>query len=470
MSFVIPGSSASHLPPAGSVCSFCRRHLYTSSTLLVKRPQKPYRMTLPFVDAHGYPSQTRPGGQDRLSLKLQETLADLAERRRVSPLERYGSENGFGLKMRPRVDEDGRQLPGKRPELTTSMWGRMKDAYSEGRLRGPGAYGRRSEAGSPYQGGFGLLPRSRDETERIQRDEHDSRPFRVAQSTSPYTRSYREISNDEASRSSPAEAAFGQSSGPSRQTQPFSERSPRPSTRERSGLAPQILSGTSHDDIPLRSDNPPRPARRAVSNSIKPFLRPGILKVNSSRSYTTSPRPLRSQEPRDEHKRTQPRLPPIPASRQTLYDSALPVSLPAPVDSDTVPDEQSDLVKHPWQPTKKLSFAAMSGLKALHQADPETFNRNFLSKRFGISVEAVRRILRSDYRQLRAEITAIEARPATRMKRGDEKRSLQGTKWDRSNLTAEKYSPVPAIMRAYVNAPSPKPSSLAENPTPKNEK
>lgn len=51
----------------------------------------------------------------------------------------------------------------------------------------------------------------------------------------------------------------------------------------------------------------------------------------------------------------------------------------------------------PWSPKKKLSFAAMDGLRALYKADPVSFNKNVLAKRFGISHEAVSRILRGRF-------------------------------------------------------------------------
>ena len=99
----------------------------------------------------------------------------------------------------------------------------------------------------------------------------------------------------------------------------------------------------------------------------------------------------------------------------------------------------------------------MAGLKALHTADPHNFSRSVLSERFGISVEAVRRILKSGFRQGDADGAGmggeIMARPATkaRLEEDGERKSLRGSKWDRSNLTSEAYSPVPAIMRAYGN-------------------
>jgi hypothetical protein len=110
----------------------------------------------------------------------------------------------------------------------------------------------------------------------------------------------------------------------------------------------------------------------------------------------------------------------------------------------------------------------MAGLKALHAADPDKFTYSDLSKKFGISYEAVNRILKSSWRDkvARGEVSSTrenvdwenEARPATResamafvkrdMPEEVEEKTLRGTKWDTSPELGETYSPVPAITRA----------------------
>jgi hypothetical protein len=87
----------------------------------------------------------------------------------------------------------------------------------------------------------------------------------------------------------------------------------------------------------------------------------------------------------------------------------------------------------PWAPVKKLTFQAMAGLRALHTNDPETFNREALSQRYGISYDAVTRILRSDYQNRKAQETGEK---------------IQGTKWD-MNPGTSRLSPVRAINRAF---------------------
>lgn len=51
-----------------------------------------------------------------------------------------------------------------------------------------------------------------------------------------------------------------------------------------------------------------------------------------------------------------------------------------------------------WAPTKRLSRPAMIGIKSLHAEDPVKYSRAVLSKSFGVSVEAIARILKSDGR------------------------------------------------------------------------
>ncbi|WRT63326.1 uncharacterized protein IL334_000231 [Kwoniella shivajii] len=106
-----------------------------------------------------------------------------------------------------------------------------------------------------------------------------------------------------------------------------------------------------------------------------------------------------------------------------------------PPSSSKSPDEY-------WKPTKKLTYSAMAGMKALYSLDPVKFSKEVLSKKFGISREAVTRILKSKYRKDgQGEI------------QGQGEIGLKGTKWDRNPSTAETVSPVPAILRAFGKDP-----------------
>ncbi|KAJ9099168.1 hypothetical protein QFC21_004048 [Naganishia friedmannii] len=67
--------------------------------------------------------------------------------------------------------------------------------------------------------------------------------------------------------------------------------------------------------------------------------------------------------------------------------------------ADTTPTHTPE--RHPtrWEPTKKISLPAMHGLRALHASDPQAFGHAVLAEKFGISREAVARILRSRFRE-----------------------------------------------------------------------
>lgn len=90
----------------------------------------------------------------------------------------------------------------------------------------------------------------------------------------------------------------------------------------------------------------------------------------------------------------------------------------------------------------------MAGLKALHQSDPEKFNRAYLAKKFSISYEAVTRIIKSKYRERAvSQVSTTEPRPAARL-RGDHEENvnrLAGTKWDKR--PSGKLESIPAILR-----------------------
>ena len=51
-----------------------------------------------------------------------------------------------------------------------------------------------------------------------------------------------------------------------------------------------------------------------------------------------------------------------------------------------------------WQPRKKLSPDAMEGIKHLHAQNPEQYSTKVLANEFEVSPEAIRRILKSNWR------------------------------------------------------------------------
>jgi hypothetical protein len=81
----------------------------------------------------------------------------------------------------------------------------------------------------------------------------------------------------------------------------------------------------------------------------------------------------------------------------------------------------------------------MSGLRALHHADPKLYHRAILAEKFGISYDAVGRILRSRFEHKKEQVAIREAevREAGRGRTGYVERE-------------EDLSPVPAIQRAVA--------------------
>ena len=89
----------------------------------------------------------------------------------------------------------------------------------------------------------------------------------------------------------------------------------------------------------------------------------------------------------------------------------------------------------PWEPAKKLTYDAMAGLKALYKNDPQTWTVGALSHKFGISWEAVRRILKSNWQERKVSASKRQTEAA-----------LEGTKWGKSPSTAT------IIDRAYAKS------------------
>lgn len=65
--------------------------------------------------------------------------------------------------------------------------------------------------------------------------------------------------------------------------------------------------------------------------------------------------------------------------------------------------------KRRWEPKKKLTHATMSAIKELHRQDPQQWTKAALSRQFGVSYEAIARILKSNWR----EKEAARAAPAS---------------------------------------------------------
>lgn len=83
-----------------------------------------------------------------------------------------------------------------------------------------------------------------------------------------------------------------------------------------------------------------------------------------------------------------------------------------------------------WSPTTKLSHEAQHGLRLLHASDPERFSIDVLSRRFHISPESVRRVLKSRWRPSEEEAARQNARAkraeAARSREHEEMQALRG--------------------------------------------
>ncbi|KAJ9104716.1 hypothetical protein QFC20_004488 [Naganishia adeliensis] len=100
-------------------------------------------------------------------------------------------------------------------------------------------------------------------------------------------------------------------------------------------------------------------------------------------------------DPRVDRRRREP--PSKPQSRHER-ENDLAANLHTPSSSIDTPSPPAERTPGRWEPTKKISIPAMQGLRALHQSDPKTFSHAVLSEKFGVSREAVARILRSKFR------------------------------------------------------------------------
>lgn len=93
----------------------------------------------------------------------------------------------------------------------------------------------------------------------------------------------------------------------------------------------------------------------------------------------------------------------------------------------------------------------MAGLRELHTQDPAMWTRDKLSHQFGISYEAVTRILRSKFRAREEAATmGSVSRAGVEDSDSDPATSLDLGKWDRRASVSDDVSPVPVIRRAYA--------------------
>ncbi|UZJ57358.1 hypothetical protein CBS101457_006678 [Exobasidium rhododendri] len=117
-----------------------------------------------------------------------------------------------------------------------------------------------------------------------------------------------------------------------------------------------------------------------------------------------------------------------PLSRKPRQTKAASTTLPSPSTKEPIEEEE----KRNWRPYKIISREAQDGLRALHQDDPERWSRQVLAQTFKLSVEGVRRILKSRWRPTGAVIgrqnrRAMERETQKRIDRGWASRAEEET-------------------------------------------
>lgn len=150
------------------------------------------------------------------------------------------------------------------------------------------------------------------------------------------------------------------------------------------------------------------------------------LSVLSKRDWMTyTPKPPPSLKPHSDSATPEPSLSLAEQERPPIHHiSKRVVRMPTPVAARMHRERMKSSYPEGWSPPHKLSRQAMDGLRVLHMHDPETFSTPLLAKRFRVSPEAVRRILRSKWepspeqrarllrRELREKQAWIEVRRA----------------------------------------------------------
>ena len=112
----------------------------------------------------------------------------------------------------------------------------------------------------------------------------------------------------------------------------------------------------------------------------------------------------REGRPKKWERRPKPERQPKPAAEQTQAadeEGVTPSEELAPKDREHWQLQKAALKeKFPegWNPRKKLSPDALDGIRALHQQFPNEYTTEVLAKRFEVSAEAIRRILKSKWK------------------------------------------------------------------------
>ena len=110
-----------------------------------------------------------------------------------------------------------------------------------------------------------------------------------------------------------------------------------------------------------------------------------------------APQPLVSSGGEDDHLSPSPSPSPSHSKSPQFSKRRAPQRSPTPQSAKVHRAALKEAFPEGWSPPRKLSRAAMDGLRWLHAQDPKTCTTPVLAERFRISPEAVRRILKSKW-------------------------------------------------------------------------
>ncbi|WWC85433.1 uncharacterized protein L201_000296 [Kwoniella dendrophila CBS 6074] len=442
--------SSSRIPISKSrvvKCTFCRSPFTTTSTVQVKRPQKPYEAPTAKIDTYGnristdyqnsYLSSKNSNKNEKAELNRIKFLESLSEHKTKSNFEKYGNGNykNFGMiKKRSNQndyndnnDDDVTFKNGQNSIENNTQFDNLFEGDWKDRIGIKGNnYNNHNNNGSV-----------RIQLGRKKFDRASENYLEEAKKLNPYLNNgglfaskmlnsdrKKKSFNSEPNANIGSERDIGFSSEPR-----FSRRNDIPQDRETDYQRPQQYR---RDRRYNEKDGNENDSKLYIKTPKKSF---GLSSLSDSRS---SPRPSRFNDN---------------DNNSNYHDTTHSGSSVNPTS-----DSNAITIKSPseyWRPTKKLTYSAMAGLKTLYSIDSEKYSKAFLSQKFGISYEAVSRILKSKYRDKNQSGSSsvlgieelLENKDNNDMDHVD--KNLKGTKWDRNPNTSENISPVPTILRAF---------------------
>ncbi|OCF60032.1 hypothetical protein L486_02705 [Kwoniella mangroviensis CBS 10435] len=384
--FISSRASSSRLRP--TICTICRSFTSTSA-VSVKRPQKPYEAPVAKIDAYGnrIPIDFHSLG-DKAEIKRKEFLESLSERRSRSYIEKYGNSEKFGL----------RRSSNRNYQRDEDLGDRARNSNSDG----------------------GLYDELEAEDWRAKIGIKSS--YYTTKSLKPGRRKFdraMESYMEEAKRLNPnADQIKLENEYKKDQKKGRKQKIP--------GLPPPGMQNNRRDS---RLTAPHR-----IGSDRKKFNNENDRDDKRSKLFLKSPKKTFGLN-----------LITFSNSRGGGYQGGNDHNPSSSLSEPKQPKSSSEY----WRPTKKLTYSAMAGLRTLYSMNPEKFNRQFLSEKFGISREAVTRILKSKYRSNSTddEGSGLGSGSGLVIPGGND--TLKGTKWDRNPGSSEEISPVPAILRAF---------------------